>query len=241
MLGICSPITELDNLLKFGFDFVEVKCDDVSNINEPTDKIFCANSFIPGDKQLFGPNNKFDESIKYCCDLLAACAVKGINYVTLGSGRARYIDNSISKSELIRRWSQFLITIDKHATKNGITIGLEPLNHRETNFINTFKEAQYWINHLNLKSFGITFDTYHIGQEDNDLLDIQKNGIELISHVHISGKSQCFPDSIEDANSEAFLFVKTHLSSLAISIESVPFDINQVSQKSVNELLEVVL
>jgi len=241
VLGICSPITEFDNLLNFGFEFLEVRCDDVFKIQKSSDKIFCANSFIPAHKQLFSSQDLYNESIKYCCDLLLVCSGKGISHVTLGSGRARYIDNYISKTEVNRRWCNFLMTIDDHATQNGITIGLEPLNRGETNFINTFKEAKYWIDSLNLKSFGITFDTYHIEQEDNDLLYIAKNGIEDISHVHISDKSQHFPISIEDVKSKAFSFVKTHLSSLAISIEPVPFAIDQITRKSVEELLEGVL
>ena len=127
--------------------------------------------------------------------------------------------------------------IDFEAYNSGVFIGLEPLVKQETNFVNIFSEAQHWIKTLNLKSFGVTFDTYHIHNENNDLDHIQKTGLDMVSHIHISDKNQCFPKSITDIPPVLLEFIKKSLDGHHISIESVPFSANDITFEIAQELL----
>jgi sugar phosphate isomerase/epimerase len=237
MIGICAPFSMLNKMLELGFEFVEIRCDEISQIKYSSNSCFCANSFIPKDKPLFMEEEKFEASLKYCRELLLKCNDKGIRHITLGSGCSRKITGLIDQSKIFDRWSRFLRIVDLEAYRNDITIGLEPLVKSESNFLNTYKEAQYWIKYLSLKSFGITFDTFHFEQEENNLDEILKSCPHYITHIHISGLNQNFPQSINDISPRLMNFIKNNLNNYPISVEPVPFKINNINTKTLQELL----
>lgn len=236
MIGLCAPLLMFEDVLDLGFDYLEIKCSEISKIKPKPKPFYYANSFIPADKALFKDEKQYFDSVNYCCDLLSISKSKGIKHITLGSGIARNIPNSATNRTVYERWKRFLKTIDYEAYMTGVFIGLEPLVKKETNFINTFLEAQHWIETLKLKSFGITFDTYHIYHEMNDLDIIKKTGLSLVSHIHMSNNEKCYPKSLNEVPSILIEFIKNNFRDLDISIESVPFLLNDITPKIILDL-----
>ena len=63
----------------------------------------------------------------------------------------------------------------------------------------------------------------------NDLDIIKKTGLSLVSHIHMSNNEKCYPKSLNEVPSILIEFIKNNFRDLDISIESVPFLLNDIN------------
>ena len=78
------------------------------------------------------------------------------------------------------------------AGKYGVVISLEPLNSRETNFINNLTEGLKIVRSVDHPNFRLLADFYHMLRE-NESPDVIIEAGDLLYHCHIAEKENRTP------------------------------------------------
>jgi sugar phosphate isomerase/epimerase len=73
------------------------------------------------------------------------------------------------------------------AAEAGVTLSLESLNRKETNFINSLAEAVAIVDAVAHPAFRLQADVYHMLQEDEPPRAILDAGARIV-HVHVAQK-----------------------------------------------------
>lgn len=173
-----------------GFDFAECSVGLIMNIADEefeelvrqNVKIKICNCFIPSEYKII---DNAPELWEYIEKSLWRMNQLSTEIVVLGSGGARTIPDTIEYDSGFAKIENFLIRCNEIAKKYNIVIALEPLNHNETNFIFTVKEAYDLASKLNLSNVRILADIFHMHAENEDFSVIGET-VEKICHVHIN-------------------------------------------------------
>ena len=222
-VGCCAPIKYINKIKTLGFDFIECPSMEMPSVNNGF--VTHINKFIPAGKSIYS-NDDFELIIDFISYIIKSAKTLNIKSITFGSGASRRITNFIIDNFEKSKWEQLLLYMDKIASKQSILILLEPLTKLETNFINTIPEAVEWIDRLNLKSFGVTIDSYHYFKEHTSLDESYINQ-KYIKHAHFADFNQSAPKILDNKLSEYLKFVKNV--GCDLSIEMVPFDLHNLS------------
>lgn len=128
-----------------------------------------------------GVRNRTKEYLKSLIDF---CSEIGGRVLIFGSPRQRKIEKGSSYEEA-RKWAKevFAESLDE-AKKREVTICIEPLARRETNFINTAKEAVSLIKEINHQSFKLHLDVKAMSDEGRPIPEIIKENKEYLFHFH---------------------------------------------------------
>ncbi len=234
-IGCCTNIKDKEFILSKGFDYVELKANDLS-LKTSDKNIRFVNSFLPRNLSLYKKSD-LDELKKIAKEVIHNCKNSGIKIITFGSGKTRRIRSDTISPEEETIWSDFLHFLDDLAGQNDLKISLEPLTIKETNFINTVEEAVFWIEKFKLKNFGLTLDSYHFYEMQDSLKDIEKYRNYII-HAHIADENQSVPLAISSKLKEFILFVKSL--GCDLSLEMVPYDLDSISDNFVRSIKEVI-
>lgn len=89
-----------------------------------------------------------------------------------------------------KRLADSLHILGAYADKNGIVIGLEPINRYEINFLNTAAETMRFISRYDLSGVGILLDTFHMNIEDLSFRESILQAQGRITNVHAPGSSR---------------------------------------------------
>jgi sugar phosphate isomerase/epimerase len=124
----------------------------------------------------------------------------------------------------------------------GITIVLEPLNSKESNFITTTGEALDLVRELSLDNVKLLVDYYHMRMENEKASVIEKAGKDL-RHTHIASKDRRLFPKPEDAEDygEFFTLLKTIGYNGRVSVEGYSTDLaadGEISLKLLRSLAE---
>ena len=108
-----------------------------------------------------------------------------VRTVIFGSGAARRCPQGMEKARATEKLVWFLQICDHVGDAYGIRTAIEPLNHTETNMLNTVSETAQLVQELGLSNIGILADMFHmaIEQEDPQELAVYQN---RILHFHAS-------------------------------------------------------
>lgn len=222
-------------LKKLGYDFCEVGFsslaestgDEVRKIAEECEKhgIKClsANGFIPGSIRLTGPDVDDGKIKSYLENAFAKLSVLGLKSVIFGSGGARNVPDGFSPDKAKEQIVHFLRDLAlPMAEKYDVIIGIEELNSKETNIINTCAEAMEYIRQINNPRVRLLVDYYHVVLMDESVASLADYK-GCISHVHIASPSQNrhvpSPDDPEDYGEFMRVLDAAEYESRAISLE----------------------
>jgi len=104
------------------------------------------------DKDLFKRTREFLES------MVVLCRELGGEVLVFGSPRQRSIEPRQDRREVFSRVAELFRRLCSPASESGVTICLEPLTSKETNFINTASEAVELISAVGHPSFKLHLD-----------------------------------------------------------------------------------
>ncbi len=104
-------------------------------------KTEATNIFFSGSAPLTGPNVDVKSLLDYTDKALYKAASLGVKTSVLGSGAARKVPEGFSKEDAFQQMAELTYQLGDVAKKYGVTIVIEPLNHTETNLINSGKEG----------------------------------------------------------------------------------------------------
>ncbi len=200
-LGVCTRFDNAEMLAALGYTFIE---ESVGNLLVPAKSeeefneiysramqsplpIRACNSFIPGSMKSVGPNAVHPEILVYMETALRRAQMIGVEYIVFGSGGSRSIPEGFPREEARAQFIDLLRNMAPIAAKYNVVVVLEPLNQRETNFINSVSEGGEIVEEVGHPNFRLLADIYHMLMDDEGPESIIKYG-HLIHHTHIAEK-----------------------------------------------------
>lgn len=193
--GVCCSENGFEAVAKCGYEYVEPvmalmrekSADELKEIRKKAEALGLTidgfNCFFGGGVSLYGGEQAVYD---YAEKNFETANILGASYCVIGSGAARRIPDGGDKKEYTDKFTKLLKNIGKLAEKHGLFVALEPLQHAETNFINTLTDGIDVCRAVNEKSVGGLVDFYHFFENKEELseFDILKPG-ELY-HVHLA-------------------------------------------------------
>ncbi len=233
--GICSSSENVQQIKDAGFDYIELN---LTKLCKLSDDDFLAiditaptsNCFFPADIALVGENVDYDKIKQYTDFALKRANALGVDVAVLGSGKSRSIPDGFDKNTATCQFKKVIEICAEIAKKYDIKIAIEPLNPKETNFINTVAEAAKFCDELALVNVGIVADFYHMHMSGERMDGFENAGRHII-HLHIAkpDASRLAP-SIEDINT---------LKTWAESIKKIGY-VSRMSLECRGELLDKI-
>lgn len=213
-----TGIEHIENLAKFGFDYVELPLaemmelseEDFEALKERIDRtnIHCetCNNFFPGTIRLTGEGVNMKEVMEYVESALARAASLGVQYVVFGSGKAKNVPKDFPIEVGYQQVVTLLKKVGPIAKKNNITIVIEPLRKAECNLINSFAEGVQLSKDVADENVKVLVDFYHLSEEKEPVENIIIYGKEYLRHVHFANSNgRVYPESIEEDNYKPFI------------------------------------
>ncbi len=195
-------LTGQKEIMDAGYDFAEATVGLVMNISDEdfekvvseNVKVKICNSFIPSNLKIVEDKPELWERIEKSLWRLNRLSTE---IVVFGSGGARTIPEDMPYEEGFEKIEKFLIKCNELAKKYNIIIALEPLNHKESNFIPTVRSAYDLAEKLNLSNVKILADIYHMYVENEEFSVIPET-IDRICHTHINNPLTRTCPTLED-------------------------------------------
>ncbi|MEK3890504.1 sugar phosphate isomerase/epimerase family protein [Bacillus sp. FSL K6-3431] len=203
--GCCANLDQAYQIYNAGFDFIE--CTVVSLMPEKNDSEFAEvlnkyqespipieafNVFLPGDMKIVGETVDLNRIKTYVETALSRVNQIGADTIVFGSGGARTVPNGFSYDRSEEQILQFLNLTADFAEPLGLTIVIEPLNKKESNIINSVREAYDFAEIINRKSIRILADFYHMDEEDESLENIVLSK-KYMRHIHVADSGRLAP------------------------------------------------
>ncbi len=198
-IGVCQKAENSQLVKNIGFAYIECGVGDLLVPTQPEEvfrnkleiirkggaEIYSCNSFIPGTMHCFGPDAVPDRIIDFATTALQRAKEAGVRIIVFGSGTSRKIPDGMDKQIARKQFVDLLKKLGPVAKKNGVTIAIEPLNHNETNFINTVTEACEIAREADQKNIRVLADFYHMNVEGESAESIVSAG-KLLVHCHVA-------------------------------------------------------
>lgn len=202
--GWCGGLELIPDLEQAGLDYLELQ---IVPLNLEDDAAFAAaksavvgtelpiraaSLLYPRDVRLVGPEIDDARNRRYFSRVVEVLSRAGAGVVVLGSGKAREVPVDWSRQHAE---AQLIETLDWSADMlrgSGITLALEPLNRKETNFINSVAEAVTIVKKLNRPEVRALADFYHMDEEHEPLSEAQRLAGSL-AHVHVADSGRRNP------------------------------------------------
>ena len=151
------------------------------------------NGFIDKDDRFFDSPEMLKKGEEYVKRSFERFSKTDLRHITFGSGGARATCESRNREETYKILLDFCAeTLAPLAKDYGYTIGIEPLNSKETDIFTPTTEAFDFVKELNLPEIKMIVDFSHFHDENEDFA-ILKNYEGYISHIHIAGTDRRSP------------------------------------------------
>ncbi len=159
------------------------------------------NSFIPTQHRITGPDVDLPSLLEYCRKSLGRCAQLGGQIVVLGSSGARKIPQGFPYERAENQFIEFGQALGPIARDAGVTITVEPLNHREDNFILDMKQGMHMVDAIYHPNVQLLADLYHITEDNEDLKNVGDSGTRL-RHTHVADLGRVPPGFAKNGEAE---------------------------------------
>ncbi|MFC1563657.1 sugar phosphate isomerase/epimerase family protein [candidate division KSB1 bacterium] len=208
-IGVCTSISNHKILEENGCSFIEESVGRFLVPNEPDDvflenleklkesslPVYACNGFIPGELKSVGPETDHEKILLYAETAFKRAQQCGIKTIVFGSGASRRIPEGFGKDQAEKQFIDLLKRMGSIAGKYGVVVSIEPLNMRETNFINTLNEGVEITKTVDHNNIRLLADLYHMLQENETPAEIINAG-GLLFHCHIAEKDKRTPPGI---------------------------------------------
>jgi len=157
--------------------------------------LYAVNIFMPGEMKLVGPQVNEQLILEYSRSVFVRCQQAGINMIVWGSGGARRVPGGFDHKKATDQFISIARKVAEIAKEYNIRLALENLNHTETNFINTVKDALEIVRAVDHPNFWLCADIYHMLMEGEGPAIIEKTKKYLI-HCDIAEKGNRAPPGV---------------------------------------------
>jgi sugar phosphate isomerase/epimerase len=207
LIGCCAGLDKIALVQKAGYDYIEPPVGTVlperpesefeavlAAVDGYTIRPEAWNCLIPGDIKLTGPNVDLYRIERYLCTAFSRIAKLGGEVVVFGSGAARNIPDGFDITQARGQILEFITLCGAVASRNSLTIAIEPLNHKESNVINSVVEAVDFAEMAARPEVQALADLYHIDEELEPLSHVAEAG-SYLAHCHTADTGRFAPGS----------------------------------------------
>jgi D-psicose/D-tagatose/L-ribulose 3-epimerase len=151
--------------------------------------------FGPG-RDLRGSSKEQAATVNYVKGLipvmktLGSSILVGPMYSAVGRAGAETAAAKRQQWKLVQR---HLRDLAGYAGDHGVTLGLEPLNRFESDFMNTCDQALEMIADVGHPALKVHLDTFHMNIEEKDLAQAVRRAGPHLGHLHASGSDRGTP------------------------------------------------
>ena len=215
--GICTSPENLSLVEQAGFDYIELTLNLVTalpdgefasllrKVNASRIKVEAFNGFFPWSMRVVGPNANQDAIRSYVRVALSRASQLGGKVTVVGNGGSRRMPEGYTRDTVVAQFSEVLSIIGDEAARQGLVGAVEPLNVRETDFINSLSEGVAIVRALHHPNIMLLADFYHM-RMDSEPITALSEAEGLLRHVHIANShDRVFPvDAQEDLYADFF-------------------------------------
>lgn len=199
-LGIAGNLAYLQTAAECGYDHFEAQLAPIMKLSdEEFAEIIRTHEqtrikaryficFFDGNVNLYGCSDAWLK--EYCDKVFPRAASLGGEIAVIGSGAARSIPSGMPREECEKRFIEIMRIIGKKAEQYKMKTVIEPLNKKETDFINTVPEAVDVCRKTDMKNVGTMVDFYHFSVNGENLDELYE-AKDFLWHVHVA---RPFPD-----------------------------------------------
>lgn len=193
--GYCAHMKDADIVARCGFDYIECPAaaiwemseDDfksgVVKINNAGLKCETTNLLLPKSIKIYETDK--DTVADYFKLMLDRLGQLGVQTAVFGSGGARRVPKALTMADAEKRFIEFTRFAAECAKPYGITLALEPLNFRETNFMLTEDEGYDLAKRVDMDNVRLLLDLFHYSFEVKSMDEITKWS-DMLCHIHIA-------------------------------------------------------
>jgi sugar phosphate isomerase/epimerase len=235
-IGVCALPEELDAVVRYGFDYVELAAADVAAMSEAAFQSFktkllaspiraeCCRSFIRRrDLRVVGDAVNRNALREYLDHTMGRCRELGASIIVWGSSGSRNVAPGYSREKAWTQIQEFLGLAGEIARRHHLIIAIEALRRQESNIINTGAEALQLVHEVKHPNIKMIIDYYHMRVENEDLGIVWKARDEIM-HFHFANPhDRLWPKSAAEdpVYGEFFKLMKKIRFQGRISIEGV--------------------
>ena len=195
--GVCKSLENAQLVKDNGYDYIEANLQSIAKMSEEEFEkqleflkqadIPCesSNCFFPSSLLLVGDDVDYEKIAQYAECALSRAAKLGVKVSVMGSGKTRNVPDGYDRQKATDQFKRVVTLCSDIARKYGIKIALEPLNHGETNMLNTVAQAYQFCRELADDNVGIVADFYHIFMVNEPVEDVV-TAKDYIFHLHIA-------------------------------------------------------
>lgn len=200
-IGItCNKLCRIEQAAKYGFDYLEVSLKWLQTLSpEELDEfeaelkkhgvtVDAFNCFYGPEVKLMGDEVDLEQIKKVTRENVDLAARFNPSVVVIGSGGARTIPEGFPKEKAVKIFSEAVDLAASICAEKGIRVVIEPLRHKETNFINTILEGKEMGEAIGNPNVGCLIDFFHFAQNGEEMDTIDQLEGKLI-HAHLARPS----------------------------------------------------
>jgi len=161
------------------------------------------NLMVPGHLKITGPEANMGKLESYMTTLCRRADEAGVEVIVFGSGGARQIPEGFSRDQAWDQLVSFCRMVGSIAGEHGVTIAIEPLNHKECNIINSVTEGNALARQTDHPAVKLLVDAYHWAVDGGTTSELLEAG-DLLVHVHIATLQNRRAPGIEDYDFQPF-------------------------------------
>jgi sugar phosphate isomerase/epimerase len=203
-IGWCGPIERAADMQAAGLDYIEVqivplKLEDDAAFAEARAHVrdlplpaLAMSYLFPHDFRLVGEQVDERRNRAYFDRVAELLRLAGARTVVLGSGWTRNVPEGGSRE---RTEAQFLAALSSCADTlrgSGTTLVIEPLNRKESNFVNSVTEGVDLAKKLGRPEVRGLADFYHMDEEQEPLSNLAANA-GWVRHIHLADTGRLNP------------------------------------------------
>ena len=195
--GWCAPLKDVDRIMRAGFDYIELPLaaqglEDRATFAASKKAIAASplpaaafNYFMPRDMRVVGPDIDVGRVKTYLARAAELLDSAGARACVFGAAWARNIPQGWQRE---RAEQQFLETLGWRADAlqgTGVTLAIEPLYRKESNFINSVAEGAHFARQVNRPEIRVLADLFHMDEEDEPF-DTLVEHRQWLAHIHLA-------------------------------------------------------
>ncbi|HEY1686960.1 MAG TPA: sugar phosphate isomerase/epimerase family protein [Tepidisphaeraceae bacterium] len=235
--GICSPVSEADNVKAAGADYLEIGAQTLP-VEPPRGlPIRACNALVPAALKITGPEVNSGKLRDYLEQTCINAKKVGAEILVFGSAGARNVPEGFDQKNVQSQLLDFLRAAGWAAMAHGLTIVIEPLERKESNILHTIDESMELVKLVNLPGVQCLVDTYHFWVNGDSLESLRK-AMPHIYHVHVADlDGRVAPGLSGKADYQPLFHVLKEAGyNRRISIEALNFDIARDGKKAMEYL-----
>jgi len=155
----------------------------------------------------------------YFFQLTQLCADLGGHVMVIGSPKSRNLLPGVTRDDAMRYAREVFTPCLELAAQHKITLAIEPLGPKETDFLNTAAEGIELIERINHPNFRLHLDVKAMSSEPTPIPDIIKQSARHLAHFHANDPNLLGPGmgevkfepiikALDDADYDGYLSVE---------------------------------